>query len=206
MEVQSLYKAACMLSYFRPCLALLTAALLLPASSSAFDSPLSGEAVREAYFLGQQNDDKTLAFFSLYTRHLPLPQEGPYVSEVALLTPYAQVVEQSRQNSVGYSVQQAELDYRGRGNSIRLRVLINFTPTYGYAEAAKSAENAGGEMGVVLHPEDFWRAFRFVLKQKGEAIEPREFSAERIYRRGEDATLGGAYVTLEYDAKDVGSE
>ena len=35
---------------------LLAGALLVPSSSTAFDSPLSDTAVREAYFLGQRHD------------------------------------------------------------------------------------------------------------------------------------------------------
>jgi len=43
----------------------------------AYDTDLSDTAVREAYFLGQRNDEKTRAFFEPYTRHLPLPNPAP---------------------------------------------------------------------------------------------------------------------------------
>ncbi len=41
-----------MFSSSRPCLAFFTAALLLSPFSLAYQSPLSEESIREAYFLG----------------------------------------------------------------------------------------------------------------------------------------------------------
>lgn len=94
----------------------------------AYGHPLSAEAVREAYFIGQ--DVKTVnTFLSQYARALPVPDTGPQVAEIALSTPYAQVVEASAQHSVGYSAQQAAEDYRKRGDFIAVRVKILFTPT-----------------------------------------------------------------------------
>ena len=108
---------------------LLALGLALP-SLRAYDTYLSDTAVREAYFLGQRNDGKTRAFFEPYTKHLPLPRSGPYVSEIHLLTPLAQVVKVSSRTTGGYSAQQAQLDYRDRGDSLLLEVHIEFTPTY----------------------------------------------------------------------------
>ena len=49
-------------SISRPALAFLLCATLLAPSSFSFDIPLSEEAVRQAYFLGQRNDGKTTEF------------------------------------------------------------------------------------------------------------------------------------------------
>src|SRR5215472_5211332 len=84
----------------------------------AYEAPLEPNAVREAYFLGQRNDDARAKFFAAYVKHFALPQKGPYVSEIELLTPYAQVVDVSRQHTAGYSAQQAAEDYKKRGNMI----------------------------------------------------------------------------------------
>jgi len=46
------------LSVARSVASLLAAALLLASSAFAFSTPLSDEAVREAYFLGQRRDEK----------------------------------------------------------------------------------------------------------------------------------------------------
>jgi hypothetical protein len=51
--------------------AILAVLLLIPLNSSAFDTPLSDTAVREAYFLGQHHDLRCL---EAYTRVLPVPQ------------------------------------------------------------------------------------------------------------------------------------
>src|ERR1700675_2158384 len=74
--------------------------LILAASSSAFDTPLSDTAVREAYFLGQHNDRSTAEFFPPYLRTLPPPRKGPYVAEGEIYTPYVQIIENSRRRSM----------------------------------------------------------------------------------------------------------
>jgi hypothetical protein len=90
--------------------------LILPAS--AFDAPLSPEAVRDAYFLGQHNNQSTLCFFSQYVKTLSAPDKGPYIAEVEFYTPYTQVVEASRRRTGSYSAQQAEVDYRHHHNQL----------------------------------------------------------------------------------------
>jgi hypothetical protein len=172
---------------------------------------LSPEAVREAYFLGQRNDEKTAAFRSQYVKRLPLPQSGPHVSEVELLTPYAQLVQTSKTRTLGYSAQQAELDYRKQGDTLRLRVLIRFTPTYTLQSAFSSSQKSSGTMGIALRAEDFWRdfSFRFVQREAGQdkTIEPFEVWGEPLYRRNGEAgsALDGAEVRLAFDAADVAS-
>ena len=42
---------------------LLTAVLVFPLSSAAFETPLSDTAVREAYFIGQRHDESMTHFF-----------------------------------------------------------------------------------------------------------------------------------------------
>jgi len=75
-----------MLPFLRPCLAILTSSLLLtPPPSFALTTPLSDEAVREAYFLGQRNDESTRAFFAPYLLTFQCPKTGPFVSEVEVL-------------------------------------------------------------------------------------------------------------------------
>jgi hypothetical protein len=133
----------------------------LPQFAIAYDHPLSDEAVRDAYFIGQ--DVKNVNhFLSQYTRSLPLPASGPDVAEIALSTPYAQVVEVSAQHSVGYSAGQAAEDYRKRGDFIAVRVKVLFTPTY---------PNPG---------DDFWRSVSVRLIQKTHIAATR-VSGEPIY-------------------------
>ncbi len=189
--------------------ALALAALLLAAQALfAYEVPLSAHSVREAYFLGQRNDQKTAEFFAPYKKPLPLPPSGPHVAEIALLTPYAQVVELSRAHSIGYSAQQAEEDYQARGDTIRIHVLLNLTPTYSFAMARKSAQDAADRQGLELRPDDFWRDFQFQLRQKDSTLMPLDMHGEPVYQhdaRGSGG-LAGAQVWLEYDAAEVASE
>ncbi len=178
--------------------------LLLAPSSFAFDVSLSEEAVREAYFLGQRNDENTAQVLAPYTRHLALPEKGPYVSQIKLFTPYVQIIDVSRQQAGHYSAQQAQEDYRDRGDTILVFVRIEFTATYSYPQAVASANKAAKEQGISLQPQDFWKDFCLGLSQDGRWIEPRTERADAVYDRGEGGPAG-AVVWLEFDAHDVAS-
>jgi hypothetical protein len=181
-------------------------ALPLPA---AFEIPLSDTTVREAYFLGQRNDQKTSDLLKSYSRSLPLPDSGPYISEIHLLTPYAQVVTNSSRRTNGYSAQQAAADYHGRGDTILVQVRIELTLTYTYEDAVRTANDIAGELNRHLEPEDFWRAFQFNLTQDNKLFEPIDAYAEPIYAtsspRDASATLRGVQVSLVFDANQFES-
>ena len=128
----------------------LAAVLLVWPPASIFSANLSDEAVREAYFLGQRNDEKTARFLETYRRHLSMPQSGLYISEIEFFTPYAETVDLSRQRTFGYSAQQAAQEYRDRGDVFRLRVRVFFTDTYyqrTYAQAATQKGNRKTTLG-----------------------------------------------------------
>ena len=147
-----------------PFAALAVSFLLIP-QASAFDAPLSPEAVRDAYFLGQHNNQSTLSFFSQYVKTLPAPDKGPFIAEVELYTPYTQIIETSRRRSGNYSAQQAELDYRHRHDKLYIRVRIDFTDTYGlelYRSAKGDPEQSGSDQPL----PDFYRDFRVGLSQR----------------------------------------
>ena len=189
----------------RPILALVTSTLLLSTPALALDTALSDQAVREAYFLGQRTDQKIVDFFSAYTHHLPFPKAGPYVSEIQLLTPYAQVVELSHQNTAGYSAQQAWKDYQDRGDLIRVRVRLEFTPTY--TAVALQQKHKRSTEGDRFTPRalDFWKDndFAYVLRQGEKTIEANAVDGQPIY--SENSTFVGAYVWLTYRAEEVDS-
>jgi hypothetical protein len=155
-----------MSSATRPFLSIIVTSLLLTPSSSAFDTPLSNEAVREAYFLGQRNDQSTLSFFSQYVKTLAVPDKGAYISEVEIYTPYAQIIEHSRRLSGAYSAQQAALDYRHNHDRLFVRVRINFTATYGALELYRSAKGDRELSGRDEPLPDFYRDFRVGLSQR----------------------------------------
>jgi hypothetical protein len=116
----------------------------------AYDHPLSDETIRRAYFIGQDVRNVN-TFLSRYTQALPVPDTGPHIAEIELATPYAQVVENSSQHTVGYSAQDAEADYRKRGDLIVVRVRVLFTPRY------------SGD-------SDFWHSVSVGLIQRGKHL------------------------------------
>lgn len=146
--------------------AALAASFLLIPPAFAFDAPLSPEAVRDAYFLGQHNNQSTLDFFSRYVKTLPVPDKGAYISEVEIYTPYTQIVEASRRRSGSYSAQQAELDYRHSHNKLYIRIRINFTDTYGALELYRSTKGDKQLSGRDEPLPDFYRDFRVGLSQR----------------------------------------
>jgi|GEM_PF-481433 len=146
------------------CALALTLFLISPAF--AFDAPLSPEAVRDAYFLGQHNNQSTLSFFSQYVRSLPAPDKGPYIAEVEFYTPYTQIVEASRRRTGSYSAQQAELDYRHGHDKLYVRIRINFTDTYGALELYRSSKGDKQLSGRDEPLPDFYRDFRVGLSQR----------------------------------------
>ena len=184
---------------------LLAVLLLFPRNLPAVEFPLSDIAIRDAYFLGERNDQKTSEFLKLYTHTFPLPDKGPYVSEIHLLTPYAQIVSDSSHHSVGYSAQQAAADYHGRGDTLLLQIRIELTPTYTYDDAVRTANDTASELNRRLYPEDFWQAFQYELSQDEKPFEPRAVSADPIEGAASPSdrgpTLRGAIVSLEFEAQ-----
>ncbi len=191
----------------RSTLATSTAVLLLGSPLFAYETPLSEKTVREAYFLGQHHDASTEAALKPYQHHLPEPKTGPYISEIRVMTPYAQVVEASSAHSAGYSAQQAAADYHSHPDTIVVRFHIEFTPTYGYIESSRDRADLAAEKGISIRTEDFWQAFNAGLSQNDQWIEPLNREGEPIYSQGPDnSQLVGAYIWVTYDAHDVASD
>lgn len=183
-------------------LALLIPLLLLLPQCVAFEIPLTDQAIREAYFIGQHHDASTESALAPYIRHLPPPKKGPYISEVRLFTPYAQVIDSSNSQSSGYSAQQAAADYRSRSDTILVRVRVEFTATYGFLEAGRNAKDIASEKGIKIRQDDFWQAFRVGLSQKDQWIDPLSQDGEATYS---DIGMNGALLWLVCDAHDLES-
>jgi hypothetical protein len=183
-------------------LASLLMALCVALPASPFQTPLSDESVREAYFLGQRHDEKISFFFETYRRHLPAPKSGPNVFMVELLTPFAEMVGASMKHSTGYSAQQAQLDYRTRGDSMRLGVHVAYTPTYGPG-FPYSPNNVPGKTGT-------WKDFQVRLSQKENTIEPRNLSYQgtRLSSggKGGGSRPTGFIIWMVYDAAQFTSD
>ena len=146
-------------SFLRPLGSVLAASALLCASCYAFQTPLSEESVREAYFLGQRHDESLARFLEKYTQALPVPKTGPYISSMTFLTPFALVAQRSDQHSTGYSAQQAALDHRGTQETVQVVVHIQLTETYGALIPRKTGPRSDSPIGYAFRPSDFWRDF-----------------------------------------------
>jgi hypothetical protein len=171
----------------------------LPAAP--FQTPLSDEAVREAYFLGQRHDEKLSLFFETYRRYLPAPKSGPHIFMAEFLTPFAETVDVSRKHNLDYNAQQASLDYRTRGDSMRLGIHVAYTSTYGPG-FPYSPNKVPGQTGT-------WNDFQVRLSQKENTIDPRNVSYEGT-RIGTSGKGGGSRPTgfiiwLVYDAAKADS-
>ena len=189
----------------------LAAVLLVCPPASVLGASLSDEAVREAYFLGQRNDEKTARFLETYCRHLPMPQSGLYVSEIEFFSPYAETVDLSRQRTFGYSAQQAAQEYRDRGDVFRLRVRVFFTDTYYHRTYAQSATQKGDRKTTLGQDSGSHsrgsQGFHVQLWQKDRLIEPLDIPGIPVFR---GYTIGDAYygfdVVLHYDGEEIDTD
>src|SRR5258708_21518174 len=106
-------------------------ALLVRQAAFAYDTPLSDQAVREAYFLGQRHDETMSTLINKYTKLLPPPKTGPDISSVTFLTPFALLVQQSSEHTSAYSAQQPALDHRDQGGFVMTVIRMQLTDSSG---------------------------------------------------------------------------
>jgi len=178
----------------------LASLLALAPSSSAFDTPLSDTAVREAYFLGQRHDDSLPKLLDKYVLHLPPPKTGPYIESVSFFTPYILTALTSSQQVSIYSAQQAQLDHLKTPEVVRVTVQISLTETYGPYRAVEGGLDHSPKR-VFIRPSDFWHDFRLRTFQKDEMVIPTTASGQPLYWCTDDGcTLSGATLTFEYPA------
>ena len=118
----------------------LSLALLLPIAQ-AYESTLAPAALHDAYVLGQRNDQTTAEFLDPYVKQTTGAVDGgtPHLSQIEVLTPFAQVVDESRRKgTAGFSEQQALADYHKRGDTLVIRV--NLVLPAAYPEKERGAQ------------------------------------------------------------------
>ena len=189
---------------------LLAVALLLPLAAAAYDTQLDARAIHEAYVLGQRNDKATGDFLASYVSQITEPQSGAHIAEIELLTPYAQIVDESRQKTAeGYSEEQASEEYKHRANTIKVNIVILLPTAYPKTAENSSAPPATRSEKSALRPENFWQNFQFHLKQNGKDIASSSVNNQPIRSTATNnapSTLVGENVWLEFDLKDVASD
>jgi hypothetical protein len=181
--------------------------LLLSPFVFAFDTPLSDQAVREAYFLGQRHDETMAALLNKYTKFLPAPKTGPDVASVTVFTPFALLVRQSSQHPSGYSAQQAALDHRDQPEFVRIMVQIQLTDSYGAYIVRPTGPRSGSPTGFVPRPYDFWKDFDVQVSSEDRKLRPFSSSGQPNFSCSEDGgcLLVGATLWFDFSAEDFAS-
>jgi hypothetical protein len=187
--------------------AILAALLLLSPFVFAFDTPLSDQAVREAYFLGQRRDGTMANFLNKYTKLLEPPKTGPDIASVTVFTPFALLVQQSSQHSSGYSAQQAALDHRDQPEFVRILVQIQLTDSYGAYILRPTGSRSGSPTGIVTRPQDFWKDFDVQVSSEDKKLRPFSSSGQPVLICSDDGgcVLTGATLQFDFSAKDFAS-
>jgi len=171
--------------------------LCLSQALGAYELPLDARALHQAWELGQRNDEETGNFLAHYLKKISGGENDPHTAEIGVLTPYAQVVDQSRQKTTSYSEEQAALDYQQRGNTILINLVIMLPAAYPTTGANSGTTNAPAQNNRVVRPENFWQNFQFNVKQNGKVIPSRSIRKKSIdssATAGTPAALDGANV------------
>jgi hypothetical protein len=165
-------------------------AFCLTLSGSALNVPLSDQAVREAYFLGQRHD---ASFLVDYIKFPPPPKTGPHINSVTFLTPFAQLAQLSDRRTGNYSAQQAALEHRGQEEVVQIVVEILLTPTYDAFLAPEPNSRSSPSPALIPRPHDFWREFQVQIFDGDQPITPSDFrgrASSRCGRRGPCSMIG----------------
>ena len=190
----------------RQLLAIATA-LLLASPSLAFQSPLSEESIREAYFLGQRHDDTLPRLLDKYVQYLALPKTGPYVSSISLFTPFVLAVQKSSQHTFNYSAQQAQSEHRAEAEYVVIRVQIDLTETYGAFLTEPTGSRSGSATGIRLRPSTFWKDFQVEVSSEDKILDADFLHGDPNYQCSDGACiLSGATLTLEFPAESFTSD
>jgi hypothetical protein len=191
-----------MSSSLKPFASFLAAALLVVPPSFAFETPLSDEAVRDAYFLGQRRDESMANFLNRYTKLLPAPDSGPHFHSVTFLTPFALVVQQSSQR-LNYSAQQAEKEHHRDNEVVAISIDILLTQSYGAWIAKPTGSRSGSPIGYQLLNPDFWKDFKYSVFDQEKEFEVEGPTGEPTYLCGDQGgcDLLGATVHFQVPAK-----
>src|SRR5262249_20754246 len=184
----------------KPLFAIFAAFLFLSSSSCAFESHLSEQSARSAYFLGQRKDTSMSEFLARYAKHLPPPKIGPYVSAVTFSTPFAQLVEYSSRQGQ-YNAQQAELDAKTKFSTVDITVYISLTETY-TAYTSEPSHSRYSTPTISLRRTDFWREFKFRVFDGDELVESDSIYGDPQYLCSETGCfLTGSLVHLPFSAE-----
>ena len=188
---------------------LLLSLCLSSSPASAFETNLSDEAVREAYFLGQRHDGTVPRLLDKYTRHLPPPHSGPYISSIAFFTPFVQLALFSDGYIGNYSAQKARLDHQGHQDFVKIFIRIQLTASYGRFIESPAPGTSASSPPLIRRPYDFWKDFRVQVSSGNQLLQPASFQGKAesaCGRRGSPCILTGATIEIELPAESFSSD
>jgi hypothetical protein len=183
-------------------------ALCVSLPALPINTPLSDEAIRDAYFLGQRHDGTFPSILGKYIKFLPPPKSGPYISSVTFLTPFIQLVEYSDGYIGNYSAQKALHDHRGQEEFVLIFIEIQLTDSYGRLVPPPPNWRSRSPEALVPRPSDFWRDFQVQIYDAGKPLTAYDFhgrSTSNCGRRG-PCFLTGAKLEVDFRAESFTSD
>ena len=181
---------------------MLAAALFAAQPALAFQTPLSEESVREAYFLGQRHDESVSRALEKYTQYFAIPDYGPQIASVAYLTPFAQAVLASSNHGGNYSAQQAQIEHRGQRETVQIQVTIRLTDSYPALIPSPKGATRENRAALIRRSSDFWRDFQVTVFDGEKTLEPASHDGQPDYNCGEGGCfLIGATIVLDFPAE-----
>jgi hypothetical protein len=169
----------------------------------AYQYPLSSIDIRDAFLIGNRNDDLTAALFAKYSRTLPAPETGPYVAQIELDTPYLQIARRAK-GALNYDSLDAVQEFQDKPMVFRVHVKFYFTSTYMPVPLTHTE-------GIPLNTPaygDFWNDFKVRLIQDKE-VHSKSFGGAAIFPMwGADgygpppAPIGGR-IDVDYDPAKI---
>lgn len=166
-----------------------------PLLAGAFTYPLSSTDIRDAYFIGRRNDEFTSNFLLQYTRHFERPASGPYISDIAIETPFTQVVTHSSQTA-NYTAPTAVEDFQGKPLKVYVHVFV-------YEDPSALVERPN-PLNPLYH--DIWQDFGVKLVQD-KPLKPVEVTGGFVFTAcvdgcGSPAPIG-AHIDLTFSAEQI---
>jgi len=166
----------------------------------AFDHPLTSTAIRDAYFLGNRNDEQTGEFLSQYIHSFPEPESGAYVQRIGIDTPFSQIIWHSR-GKLNYFAPDAVEEFQNKRLPFLVHVEIALTESYSPIPPASAPE-------YYQWVPDFWNDFEVKVVQGKKEIPVEESRGGPIYAYGsnEIPIVTGAMIQLLYDPQKIKAE
>jgi hypothetical protein len=163
----------------------LAACALIAPTALAFHKHLTSEQVREAYFIGRDQNHRE-AFFAAYTHGPQQPNTGPNVQSIEFRTPYEQIALRALDAGDAYFLPDAEQNYVvDPVHEVIVRVLIYENPTYTFPSAQEDS------------PEVLARLFKYRVSRDGRILEVDHVTAENTISMGAGSGGSGSFAGVD---------